>query len=291
MTYAALARALAAGAARSHILDVREEFVRDFILPSLKADALLEGRYPMATALGRPLIAKKLVEVAHIENATIVAHGCTGRDDVRCGRPVRTLDPALVAMACADVWGLTSAQVSAYAERLGMTVPDPAQPRTDDNLWGRTMGRGEHSGLPVRAAGPARPAVVDVAFTRGVPTALNGVTLQPVELIASLSTMAGEHGCGRLNRVKTGADGSTSRVLYAAPAAIALHLAHRELVATSSGEGRPASVAGRYTDVIDRGEWFEAERAELDASMEGLGSATGTVRLRLSDGACQVVNN
>ena len=132
---------MASGAIRSHVLDVREEFVRDFVMPTLKADALSDGRYPMATAIGRPLIAKKLVEIARLENATIVAHGCSGRDRVRLGNPLRALDPLLTELAFVDEWGLTDAAIASYADRLGISSAGLDDGRVDDNVWGRTVGR------------------------------------------------------------------------------------------------------------------------------------------------------
>ena len=134
---------MSAGAIRCHVLDVREEFARDYILPALQADALYEERYPLATALGRPLIAKKLVEIAHMENATAIAHGCTGKgnDQVRLDVSARAIDPAITVIAPAREWGMTRPEEIAYARARHVSVPTTvANPySTDQNLWGRSI--------------------------------------------------------------------------------------------------------------------------------------------------------
>ena len=297
-------RAMTSGATRSHVLDTREEFVRDFVLPTLKADALSDGRYPMATALGRPMIAKKLAEIARLENATIVAHGCSGRDRVRLARPLRALDPSLTELAFVDEWGLPDASIAGYADRVGISSAGLADGRADDNVWGRTIGRrGDDAAeeppetlfkltRPL-AQTPAQPATVAISFERGAPTGINGVAMPLVELIESLSTIAGEHGCGRLERVKNHPDGSRSRGVYEVPAAAVLHLAHSELerfVSFDNIDRFLRTLSSTYADAIDRGEWFDRLRLALDASVEAVQSGvTGTVRIRLFKGDCRVV--
>jgi argininosuccinate synthase len=298
------ARALAAGAVRAHVLDGRDAFVRDHVLPSLRAGALADGRYPLATALGRPLIAGKLIEIARIEDAAIVAHGCSGRDRARIGNPLRSLDPSLRQIACVEEWGLTADQIAGYADRLGITPDAPGQDRVDDNVWGRTVGRrGDQASEEAPEAvftrtrplaqTPAQPAYVEIAFERGVPTGINGVAMPPVELIESLSTIAGEHGCGRLERVKNHDDGTRSRALYEAPAAVVLHLAHGELerfVSSDTLEKFSRSVSTAYAEAIERGDWFDPLRAALDASVAATQvRVTGSVRVRLFKGDCRVV--
>ena len=139
-------RALAVGAVRAHVLDVRDEFARDYILPALQAGALYEDRYPLATALGRPLIAQKLVEVARMEGATAIAHGCNGKanDEVRLELGVRALDPAMTVLAPAREWGMTRAEEIEYARARSIPVPSTIDsPYTvDTNLWGRSIERG-----------------------------------------------------------------------------------------------------------------------------------------------------
>ena len=297
-------RAMTSGAIRSHVLDAREEFGRDFVMPTLKADALSEGRYPMATAIGRPLIAKKLVEIARLENATVVAHGCSGRDRVRLATPLRALDPALTELAFVDEWGLTDAVIATYADRLGISSAGLTSARVDDNLWGRTIGRrGDDAAdeapetlfkltRPL-AHTPAQPGTVAISFERGVPTGINHVTMPLVELIESLSTIAGEHGCGRLERVKNRLDGSRSRAVYEVPAAVVLHLAHSELerfVSSDPVDRFLRTLSDTYADAIDRGAWFGRLRTALDAAAEAMQpGVTGKVRMRLFKGDCRVV--
>lgn len=295
-------RALAAGAVRAHVIDARDQFVRDFVWPALRADALSDGRYPMATGLSRPLIASKLVEVARIEGSEIVAHGSIGRDRVRIEQPLRSLDRTLQPIACAA--GVTEPQLAEDAERLGLAAPSPAADRVDDNMWGRTVGRSADDASQEPPEGvfkasralpqaPGTPAVVAIAFERGTPTGINGVAMTPAELIDSLSTIAGEHGVGRFDRVKNRADGTRSRVLYEAPAAAVLHDARRELERMASSEGLnrfSPGVAAAYAGIIGRGEWFDRLRLGLDAyvlsTQEGV---TGTVRVRLFKGNAHIV--
>lgn len=297
-------RAMTSGAIRSHVLDSRDEFVRDFVLPSLKADALADGRYPMATALGRPLIAKKLAEIAHLENATIVAHGCSGRDRIRLANPLRAVDPSLAELALVDEWGLTDAAIGGFADRLGISSIGLTEGRVDDNVWGRTVGRrgddaaGEAPEALFKltrplAQTPAQPATVAVSFEHGAPTGINGVAMPLTELIESLSTIAGEHGCGRLERVKNHLDGTRSRAVYEAPAAVVLHLAHSELerfVSSDPADRFLRTLSDTYADAIERGEWFGRLRTALDTAVDAMQSGvTGTVRIRLFKGGCCVV--
>jgi argininosuccinate synthase len=284
--------ALSAGASRAHVIDAREEFAREIVLPSLKAGALSDTRYPMATALTRPLIAKTLVQIAAIENATHVAHGAIGRDRRRLAQPIATLNPALKEIACAEEEGFTS------------PPRDSAANRIDDNLWGRTIGRGDDDGStePDESLfkvtkrldeAPVKPAHVAIEFERGAAVGINGVTMRLGELIESLQTIAGEHGVGRLDRIKVKADGTRSRAFYEAPAAVVLHLAHAELwryVSSESQQRFDTAVSAAYVEAIDRGEWFDPLRTGLDAYVNATSEQmTGTIRVRLLKGGAQVV--
>src|SRR5262245_31058409 len=238
-------RALATGAIRAHVLDLREAFARDFVLPALKADAIYEDRYPMATSLGRPLIAQKLVEIAELEQATAVAHGCTGKgnDQVRLDVTTRALNPELKVIAPARVWGMTRPEEIEYARKRGVPVPATIESpySTDSNLWGRSIECGIledpwqeppediYTLTKSPAECPDEPAYVEITFERGVPTAINGVAMSLVDLIASLGTIAGVHGVGRIDMVENRLVGIKSREIYEAPAGLVLHNAHREL--------------------------------------------------------------
>ena len=290
------ARALSDGAVRAHVLDKREEFATDIVLPSLKAGALSDARYPMATALSRPLIARSMVEIAAIEKSSFVSHGATGRDHRRLAQPIATLNPQLTEIACGEEVGFT-AQVMDNA-------PDEAVNRIDDNLWGRTIGRRSDDGsaeidetlfraTKSLADTPAKPAHVEIEFERGAAVGINGVTMRFGELIESLKTIAGEHGVGRLDRIKVRADGRRSRALYEAPAAVVLHLAHAELwrfVSSESQQRFDTAVSLAYVEAIDRGEWFDPLRAGIDAYVTATSEQmTGTIRVRLFKAAAQVV--
>ena len=291
-------RALGAGAVRAHVLDTRDEFARDCVLPSLKAGALSDTRYPLATALGRPLIAKKLVEIAKIEHAKHVAHGSTGRDRHRIGRTIAALDPSLAEIACAEEAGFMQRLVDDAAGT------NPTDERVDRNMWGRTIGRRGDDGsgeapesafalTKALADTPAKPAHVEIQFERGAVIGINGVTMPLVELLESLSIIAGEHGVGRLDRIKVRPDGTRSRALYEAPAAVVLHLAHAALwryVSSESQQRFDTSVSSAYVESIDSGQWFDPLRAGLDAYVNATSEQmTGTIRVRLFKGAAHVV--
>ena len=284
--------ALSAGASRAHVIDAREEFARDIVLPSLKAGALSDTRYPMATALTRPLIAKTLVQIAAIENAAQVAHGALGRDRRRLAQPISTLNPTLKEIACAEETGFTAQHGDGTANRI------------DDNLWGRTIGRrgDDGSAEPEESLfkvtkrleeAPAKAAHVAIEFERGAAVGINGVTMRFGELIESLQTIAGEHGVGRLDRIKVKPDGTRSRAFYEAPAAVVLHLAHAELwryVSSESQQRFDTAVSAAYVEAIDRGEWFDPLRTGLDAYVNATSEQmTGTIRVRLLKGGAQVV--
>jgi argininosuccinate synthase len=302
-------RALATGAVRAHVLDLREEFARDYILPALKADAIYEDRYPMATSLGRPLIGQKLVEIAEIEQATAVAHGCTGKgnDQVRLDVTTRALNPKLKVIAPARDWGMTRPQEIEYARTRNIPVPATVESpySTDSNLWGRSIECGVledpwheppeeiYTLTKSPAECPDEPAYVEIAFERGVPTAINGVQMPLVDLIASLGTIAGAHGAGRIDMVENRLVGIKSREIYEAPAAVALHAAHKELqklVTTKDLERLCRVVSLQYADIVYNGLWFTPTREALDAFVEKVQErVTGVVRLKLFKGDCRVV--
>jgi len=278
-------RALEAGATRAHVLDVRAEFAGQYIVRALKADAVYEDRYPMATALGRPLIAKKLVEVAGIEQATTVAHGGTGNDQVRLNECVRALDPSLGIL------------------ELASTVPAPST--VDANLWGRAVQYGviddpwteapedSYTLTKTPAACPDEAAYVEISFDRGTPVAINGVEMEILDLIGGLGILAGAHGVGRIDMVENRVAGSKAREIYEAPAAVVLHAAHKELqkmVVTTGVERFSRAVSLQYADTIYNGLWFAPLREALDAFIDKVQErVTGVIRMKLFKGDCRVV--
>lgn len=303
-------RALALGAVRAHVLDLRAEFARDFVLPALQAGAVYEDRYPLATALGRPLIAKHLVEIARLEGASVVAHGCgteKGNDAVRIDLAVSALNPDLEVLAPLGVWDVTKQEKVAFAKKRGIPVPVGADSpyTTDVNLWGRSIEYGvlddpwleppDDVYLLTRAPAeaPATPAYVEIEFERGVPVAINGVTLSLVELISSLETIAGAHGVGRIDLLENRLGDTKSREIYEAPAGVLLHAAHNELqkYVTPRDLARLASEVGvRYADLVYNGDWYSATREAMDALVAKVQErVTGAIRLKLFKGDHRVV--
>jgi argininosuccinate synthase len=302
-------RALAIGAVRAHVVDLREEFARDFILPALQAGAIYEGRYPLATALGRPLISKHLVEIARIEGAGAIAHGCTGKgnDQVRMDVSARALEPSIKVIAPARVWGLTRPEEIEYARQRGIPVPATVDSpySTDSNLWGRSIECGcledpwqeppeeIYTLTKSPADAPGTPAYVEIEFARGVPVKINGVAMSLVELIQSLETIAGDHGVGRVDMVENRLVGIKSREIYEAPAAVALHAAHRELqkfVTPRDLERLTAELAVKYADLVYNGLWYTPTREAIDALVAKVQEkVTGVIRLKFFKGDCRVV--
>jgi argininosuccinate synthase len=302
-------RALAAGALRAHVIDVRDEFARDFILPALQAGALYEDRYPMATALGRPLLAKRLVEVARMEGATAIAHGCLGKgnDQVRLDVSARSVDPSITILAPARMWAMSRAEEIEYARARGIQVPGTATSAysIDSNLWGRSIECGvledpwveppEDIFTLTRSAqdSPDEPAYLEIAFEAGVPVRTNGVEMPLLELIESLETIAGAHGVGRIDMVENRLIGIKSREIYEAPAAVVLHAAHKELetmVIARDLERIKHGLARTYADLVYNGLWFSQTRHAVDAFVRSIQPrVTGSVRLKLFKGDCRVV--
>ena len=302
-------RALGVGAVRAHVIDVREEFVQEYILPSLQAGAIYEDKYLLATALGRPLIAKKLVEVAEIENASMIAHGCTGKgnDQVRMDVSARALNPAIRVVAPAREWGMTRPDEMEYAKAHGIPVPTSVESpySTDANLWGRSIECGVledpwteppediYTLTKAPTAAPDVPAYVEVEFEHGVPTQVNGVAMPLTELINSLETIAGAHGVGRIDMVENRLVGIKSREIYEAPAATVLHTAHRELealVIPKDLERLKHDLGRTYADLVYNGLWFTPIREAIDAFVAKVQErVSGTTRLKLYRGDCRVV--
>jgi len=302
-------RALAAGAVRAHVLDVRAEFATSYILPALQAGAIYEGSYPLATALGRPLIALKLVEIARIEGAGSIAHGCTGKgnDQVRIDVSARALEPGMKVIAPAREWGMTRPDEIEYARKRGIPVPvTAASPySTDANLWGRSIECGVledpwveppddvYSMTKDPAGCPDEAAYIELKFERGVPVAVNGIAMPLIEIISSVSTIAGAHGVGRIDMVENRLVGIKSREIYEAPAAVPLHMAHRELesfVSPRDLSRLKQDLSLKYADLVYNGLWFSPVREAIDAFVATIQPrVTGTIRLRLFKGTCSVV--
>lgn len=279
-------RALALGAARAHVLDLREEFARAHILPALKADALYEDRYPLDAALAWPLIARKVGEIAAIEHAAAVAHGGAAADGAPSALNVtiRAACPGLdvIALPRADAGQGLAVNANLWGRSVDCSAIDDPWGEPPEHLYALTK---------TGAECPNEPAYVELAFERGAPVAINGVTMPLVDLIVSLRTIAGAHGVGRLDLVETGPSGRRSRKVYEAPAAVVLHTAHRELtkLAASRDLDRFArQVRVHYADLLCHGLWYSPFREALDAFVDKVQErVTGEVRLKLFKGACR----
>ena len=302
-------RAMAVGAIRCHVFDAKVEFADGYILPSLQAGALYEGQYPLATALARPLIAKRLVEAAEMEGATAIAHGCTGKgnDQVRIDVSIRALNRGIEVIGPARERAMSRPAQIEYAAERGIPVPATVENpySTDLNLWGKSIECGVLEDPWTEppediftltqsvARSPDTPAYVELDFECGVPTAVNGVSMGLVELIGSLETIAGTHGVGRIDMVENRLVGIKSREIYEAPAAVVLHAAHRELetlVIPKDLERLKNGLSTAYADLIYNGLWFTPTRTALDALVSDVQRrVTGRVRVKLFKGSCCVV--
>jgi argininosuccinate synthase len=303
-------RALAAGAVEAHVLDARQPFIERFCWPALKAAALYQGQYPLATALGRPLIAQLLVEVAVREGATWVGHGSTGKgnDQVRFDVAVAALMPHLKVLApLRDGMAMTREQEIAYAQAHGLPIEvKPESPYSvDENLWGRSIEAGVLEDALLKPpedaflwtssveTAPANATVVELSFDQGVPTGMDGRQRAPVALVQELNRLGGLHGIGRIDMIEDRFVGIKSREVYEAPAAVILHSAHRaleDLVLDAETARFKASVAAEYARLAYQGKWFTSHRRDLDAYVDSTQRpATGQVRIKLHKGTAQVI--
>ena len=302
-------RALSAGAKRAYVVDARKSFVENFVWPALRAGAVYQGAYPLATALARPLIAQLLVAVAHAEGADTVAHGCTGKgnDQVRFDVAVKALDGKLGVIAPMRVgMGMTRDEEIEYAFERGIEIPvTHASPYSVDvNLWGRSVETGILEDPWITpppdayawtvAPGDAPPPVeITLEFDAGVPVAIDGRALDPVELVEFLNGLAGRHGVGRIDHVEDRLVGIKSREVYEAPAAVLLHAAHRALEGLTLSKDQlrfGRVIAEEVAQATYDGLWFtrlQAQLREFVAATQGV--VTGEVRLRLDHGHSTVV--
>ena len=302
-------KALASGAVSAHIVDLRREFVDEYVMRALRAGALYEGVYPMATALGRPLLAKALVDVARAEGCTAVAHGCTGKgnDQVRFEAAVAALAPDLDVIAPVRTWEFRSREEEmAYCQAHGIPVAATRENpySIDENLWGTSIECGvlEDPTIepPVDAyqrtvspqAAPDESTSVTIGFIAGTPVSLDGIELDGIELIDRLNEIGGANAIGRIDLVENRLVGIKSRELYEAPAATILHRAHTELERLTLDRDTShykAKIAADYADLIYNGLWFSPLRSALDAFVSATQSVVnGSVTLSLYKGNLSV---
>ena len=301
-------RALSIGAAEAVTVDGKQALVDEFVMPSLQAGTVYEDQYPLATALGRPLIARYLVEVAREHGAYAVAHGCTGKgnDQVRLEVGVAALAPELRVIAPIRDWGMSRDDEIEYAQARNLPVSARTNRfSTDENLWGRSVEAGEledpwleppedaYAWTRSVSEAPDEPAYVELRFEAGVPTAVDGEAMTCVDLVRHLNALAGGHGVGRIDHVENRLVGIKSREIYECPAAVVLHGAHAalETMTLSKDQARTkARLAQEYADVIYNGLWYTAHRTDLDAYVQSTQRfVTGDIRVRLHKGACTVV--
>jgi argininosuccinate synthase len=300
-------RALACGAAEAVVSDAKEEFAADFCVPALQANALYMDRYPLVSALSRPLIVKHLVAAAQEFGGTAVAHGCTGKgnDQVRFEAGLAALHPELKVIAPARDYAWTRDKAIAYAEEKGLPIDVSTKSpySIDQNLWGRAVETGFLEDIwngPIEdlydyTDDPAVPREADevvITFTAGVPTAIGGRKLTPYQVIAELNRRAGAQGVGRLDMVEDRLVGIKSREVYEAPAAIALIAAHQELenVTVERDLARfKRGVDQRWGELVYDGLWFSPLKNSLDAFIaEAQRHVSGDVRMTLHGGRATV---
>lgn len=302
-------KALKIGAKKAIVVDAKETFVKYFIYPALQAGALYEGVYPLATALGRPLIAKLLADVAHEEKADAVAHGCTGKgnDQVRLDVSLSVLNPNLQIIAPVREWRMTRDEEIKYAEEHNIPVEAKIKSpySTDENLWGRSIECGVledpwaeppeevYKWTKNAKETPDEPEYLEIHFDRGIPVAINNEETDGITIINTLNARGGKHGVGRIDHLENRLVGIKSREIYEAPAAIILHTAHRALegmIMTKDALRFKETISTQYADLIYNGLWFSAFHQDLVAYvMSSQRIMNGTIRVRLSKGTCTVV--
>ncbi len=302
-------RARVIGASRSWVIDVKKEFCDKYVLPALKANALYEGNYPLSTAIARPLIVAKLVEMAKRVGATSIAHGCTGKgnDQVRFEVSIMAISPEMKILAPTRDWKMSREQEISYAKEHSIPIPVTvdAPYSIDESIWGRAIECGVLEDAWVEppedifewtkgiADSPDVPEYVEIGFEEGKPVSLNGKTMDFPEIITKLNETAGNHGVGRIDHVENRLVGIKSREVYEAPAALVLIKAHQDLeslVMTKDILHYKKVVEQHYADLVYNGLWFSSLKDALDAFIEkSQEHVTGQVRLKLFKGSAVVV--
>jgi argininosuccinate synthase len=302
-------KALKSGASESLVMDVKDIFIKDYAFGAIQANALYENRYPLGTALARPLIAKILVEVAEKYGADAIAHGCTGKgnDQVRFDVSTAALNPNLKILAPAREWGMSREETIAYGERFGIPAPvKKSSPYSiDKNLLGRSIEAGvlEDPAMeppeeiyemtkPISNT-PDEAEYIEIGFTKGIPTSINNQPKNPVELIEALNIIAGNHSIGRIDMIENRLVGIKSREIYESPAMIVLINAHRDLESltlTADVTQYKRGIEQTYTQIVYNGLWYSPLKAALDAFIQKTQErVSGTVRLKLFKGNATIV--
>ena len=302
-------KALKSGASTSLVADATEIFITDYAFPSIQANALYEDRYPLSTALARPLIAKLLVEAAAEYGADAVAHGCTGKgnDQVRFDVAIAALNPKLKVLAPAREWGMGREETIAYGEKFGIPAPvKKSSPYSiDRNLLGRSVEAGpledpwneplEEIYVLTQAISqtPNEPDYVEIGFEQGIPVSLDGQNLSPIALVTQLNQRVGAHGIGRIDMLENRLVGIKSREIYEAPALMVLIQAHRDLESltlTADVTHYKRGIEQTYSQLVYNGLWYSPLKGALDAFIQQTQQrVTGTVRVKLFKGHAAIV--
>ncbi|MEB3144834.1 MAG: argininosuccinate synthase [Cylindrospermopsis raciborskii 1523720] len=302
-------KALKSGASESLVADVKESFVQDYAFPAIQANALYENRYPLGTALARPLIAKVLVETAEKYGADAIAHGCTGKgnDQVRFDVSCTALNPKLKILAPAREWGMSREQTIAYGEKFGIPAPvKKSSPYSiDKNLLGRSIEAGileDPTNEPPEeiyemtkavADAPNEPEYLEIGFEKGIPVAINGTVKTPVQLIQEINTIVGNHGIGRIDMIENRLVGIKSREIYESPAMVVLINAHRDLESltlTADVTQYKRGLEETYTKLVYNGLWYSPLKNAIDAFIQQTQiRVSGVVRLKLFKGNATIV--
>jgi argininosuccinate synthase len=302
-------RALRTGASAAYVIDGKRQFVQHFVWPSLQAGAVYEKEYPLATAIGRPLIAALLVQIARQEAAQAIAHGCTGKgnDQVRFDVATAAIAPELQVVAPVREWRMNRDDEIEYAKQHGIEVPASVESpySTDENLWGRSIEAGvledpwaeppadvfEWTREPRDC--PDEPGYVEIGFEQGVPVSLDGQRVDAVQLVERLNALGGLHGVGRVDHLENRLIGIKSREIYEAPAAVLLLQAHQaleDITLTKDVARFKDLVAQQWAQMVYDGLWFSPLRDALHAFVAHTQRTVGgEVRLKLYKGAARVV--
>ena len=302
-------KALKVGAIESHVIDVKDEFAEDYVLVALQGHTFYERKYPLVSALSRPLISKKLVEIAHKTGATTIAHGCTGKgnDQVRFEVAIASLDPSLKVIAPVREWKWSREEEINYAKANGVPIPaDLDSPYSvDQNLWGRANECGvlenpwneapeDAYDLTVSPeAAPDSPVYVNIDFEAGVPVALDGKKMKLADLILELNDLAGQHSVGRIDHVENRLVGIKSREIYECPGAVTLLAAHKEIedltLVRELAHFKPI-IENELSNLIYNGLWFNPATEALIAYLKSTQQVVnGTAKVKLYKGSATVV--
>jgi len=305
----AMRRAKSIGASRAWVVDAKKEFADNYVLPALKANSLYEGNYPLGTAIARPLIVAKLVDMAKRLDANAIAHGCTGKgnDQVRFEVSIMALAPDMEILAPTRDWGMTREEEIAYAKEHGIPVPVSVEApySIDESVWGRAIECGVLEDAWAEPpedvfawtkgidGSPDAPEYVEIGFEQGKPTTINGSPMDLLDMVKKLNEIAGNHGIGRIDHIENRLVGIKSREVYEAPAAIVLIKAHQDLESLVMNKDLlhyKKTVEQHYADLIYNGLWFSPLKDALDAFVEKTQECvTGTVRLKMFKGSAVVV--